>query len=48
MRVYPVVIGMLFMWGVHVPLAYVLGIHLEFGLIGIWIAMTIDEWEEPV
>ncbi|RKD76322.1 putative MATE family efflux protein [Sinobaca qinghaiensis] len=41
---YPVLMGMLFMWGVTVPLAYVLGIYLEFGLIGIWIAMTIDEW----
>ncbi|MBM7603887.1 Na+-driven multidrug efflux pump [Metabacillus crassostreae] len=32
------------MWGVSVPLAYILGIHLELGLIGIWIAFIVDEW----
>jgi putative MATE family efflux protein len=32
------------MWGISVPLAYVLGIHLGFGLPGIWIAFIVDEW----
>ncbi|WP_160724432.1 MATE family efflux transporter [Bacillus sp. USDA818B3_A] len=32
------------MWGVMVPLAYFLGIHLGFGLPGIWIAFIVDEW----
>jgi putative MATE family efflux protein len=32
------------MWGISVPLAYFLGIHLGFGLPGIWIAFIVDEW----
>jgi Na+-driven multidrug efflux pump len=32
------------MWLMSVPLAYLLGIHYEFGLIGIWIAFVADEW----
>ena len=42
--VFPVMIGIKIMWGVLVPLAYALGIVMEFGLVGIWIAMLIDEW----
>ncbi|WP_078552308.1 MATE family efflux transporter [Bacillus alkalicellulosilyticus] len=41
---FPVFIGILSMWGISVPLAYVLGITLGFGLIGVWIAFMIDEW----
>jgi len=41
---FPVVIGISVMWGILVPLAYLLGITLGFGLAGIWIAMLIDEW----
>ncbi|MBD8069887.1 MATE family efflux transporter [Bacillus sp. PS06] len=41
---FPVFIGILSMWGVSVPLAYILGIHFEFGLVGIWIAFMVDEW----
>jgi putative MATE family efflux protein len=37
-------IGVLSMWGICVPLAYFLGIHLGYGLIGIWIAFIVDEW----
>ncbi|PLS01080.1 MATE family efflux transporter [Neobacillus cucumis] len=32
------------MWGICVPLAYFLGIHLGIGLPGIWIAFIVDEW----
>ncbi|MNY59503.1 MATE family multidrug exporter [compost metagenome] len=32
------------MWGIAVPLSYYLGIHLEMGLLGVWIAFTVDEW----
>jgi putative MATE family efflux protein len=32
------------MWGISVPLAYFLGIHLGYGLPGIWIAFIVDEW----
>nr|WP_247682018.1 MATE family efflux transporter [Paenibacillus sp. Marseille-P2973] len=41
---FPVMMGVLSMWGVSVPLAYFLGVHLGFGLIGVWIAFTVDEW----
>ena len=41
---FPVYIGIASMWGVSVPLAYVLGIQLDLGLVGIWLAFTADEW----
>lgn len=41
---FPVIIGILVMWGILVPLAYLLGIVLGFGLPGIWMAMLVDEW----
>lgn len=39
----PVTIGLLSMWLVSVSDAYFFGIVLDFGLIGIWIAMMMDE-----
>lgn len=41
---FPVAMGVLSMWGVAVPLAYFLGIHLKMGLLGVWIAFAVDEW----
>jgi putative MATE family efflux protein len=41
---FPTYIGILSMWGVSVPIAYILGIHYDFGLIGVWIAFICDEW----
>jgi Na+-driven multidrug efflux pump len=41
---YPVYIGMLFVWLLAVPAAYLLGIHLELGLLGIFSAFVMDEW----
>lgn len=38
------IMGVISMWGISVPLAYFLGIHLGFGLPGIWIAFIVDEW----
>jgi putative MATE family efflux protein len=38
------IMGFISMWGISVPLAYFLGIHLGFGLPGIWIAFIVDEW----
>ncbi|GBU22313.1 hypothetical protein R80B4_02220 [Fibrobacteres bacterium R8-0-B4] len=45
---YPVYVGMIFMWGVGVTLAYVLGIAMGWGLIGICIAMAADEWTRGI
>ncbi|WP_440894685.1 MATE family efflux transporter [Amphibacillus sp. Q70] len=41
---FPVMIGIFIMWGICVPLAYFLGITMNFGLVGIWLAMMTDEW----
>ena len=40
---YPVVVGIFSMWLISTLGAYVLGVHLGFGLVGIWIAMAADE-----
>lgn len=41
---FPVQIGAIFMWLVWVPNAWFLGLHLGWGLVGIWVSMTLDEW----
>ncbi len=40
---FPVIIGILSQWIIGVGLAYVLGISLNMGLVGIWLAYAIDE-----
>lgn len=40
---FPTYLGMASMWGVSVLFAYILGIMLNMGLTGIWIAMAMDE-----
>lgn len=39
----PITVGIIFMWCVAVPGAWLLGVHLAWGLVGIWIAMACDE-----
>ncbi|WP_372940778.1 MATE family efflux transporter [Shewanella sp.] len=41
---FPFFMGLFSMWCIAVPGAYVLGIHYELGLIGIWAALALDEW----
>lgn len=41
---FPVLMGIISMWGVSVTLSYFFGIHLGFGLVGMWIAFGMDEW----
>ncbi len=41
---FPVCIGMIFMWGIGVLFAYVFGVIFRWGLIGVLVAMTCDEW----
>jgi len=41
---YPVIISICSMWGISVLLSFVLGVNLQLGLIGIWIASGLDEW----
>ncbi|MGG1657834.1 MATE family efflux transporter [Brevibacillus sp. NRS-1366] len=41
---FPVIVGIISMWGLSVPLSYIFGISLGFGLAGIWWAFIVDEW----
>lgn len=41
---FPFFLGLLSMWGVWVPLAWFFGLHLGWGLLGVWAAGTCDEW----
>jgi len=41
---YPVIVGIISMWGISVPLAFLMGVVLDMGLAGIWLAFAIDEW----
>lgn len=41
---FPVIIGVISMWGICVLLSYVFGIQLGLGLLGIWLAQGFDEW----
>ena len=40
---YPVYISILSMWGVATLLSYIFGIVLGWGLVGVWLAMALDE-----
>lgn len=40
---FPFWTGVIVMWGVATLLSYVLGVWLEWGLVGIWLAMALDE-----
>ncbi len=46
--IFPVKIGIVAMWGIGVLFAYVLGIYWSLGLIGIWIAVGLDEWTRGI
>jgi putative MATE family efflux protein len=41
---FPAAMAVASMWGVWVPLAWLLGVERGLGLPGIWIAMIVDEW----
>ncbi|MGC4000631.1 MAG: MATE family efflux transporter [Anaeromyxobacter sp.] len=41
---FPVLVGLASMWGVWVPLAWLLGLKAGLGLTGVWISMAADEW----
>ena len=41
---FPVQIGAVCMWLLWVPNSWLLGVHVGWGLVGIWIAMCCDEW----
>ena len=41
---FPMMMGVIFMWGVSVPLGYFLGIHCGIGILGVWLGFFVDEW----
>lgn len=41
---YPVLIGFFSIWGVLAFGSWLLGTYFGLGLVGVWIAMTMDEW----
>jgi putative MATE family efflux protein len=45
---FPVKMGIISMWGIGVVSAFVLGVVLNLGVIGIWIAIAMDEWTRGI
>lgn len=41
---FPVYVGIVSMWIIGVGLAYILSIPLGLGMVGMWIALALDEW----
>ena len=41
---FPLLMGIASMWGVWVPLAWLLGMHSGLGIAGVWLSMCCDEW----
>lgn len=41
---FPVIVGIVSMWGVSVTFAWFFGIFLGLGLVGVWIGFICDEW----
>ncbi len=40
---FPFWMGVVVMWVMATLISYVLGVYLGWGLVGIWLAMTLDE-----
>lgn len=40
---YPFYVGLIFMWSIAVVMAYVVGITMGFGILGMWWMFTLDE-----
>jgi Na+-driven multidrug efflux pump len=41
---FPIIIGIIFQWGVGAFLGFIFGIVFGWGLVGIMIAALLDEW----
>ena len=40
---YTAIVGFISMWFIAVPLTWLFGIHLSWGLVGVWLGCSIDE-----
>lgn len=45
---FPLGMAIVSMWGIKIPLAYLFGIHLGYGVLGVWVAHACDEWVRGV
>lgn len=45
---FPLIMAVVSMWGIKIPLAYLFGIHLGYGVFGVWVAHAMDEWVRGV
>ena len=45
---YPVIIGSFSMVAMSLPLGYFLVFELNLGLVGVWLAITVDEWTRAI
>ncbi|QIQ20393.1 MATE family efflux transporter [Zophobihabitans entericus] len=41
---FPFITALVFMWGLAIPVGYILGVKMGMGLLGIWIGFACDEW----
>lgn len=41
---FPVIMAVISMWGISVPLGSFLALYMDWGLLGVWIGFTADEW----
>jgi putative MATE family efflux protein len=41
---FPLLMAVTSMWGLWVPLAWLLGLHSGLGIAGVWLSMCCDEW----
>ena len=41
---FPLIAGLISQWGIMLFGAWLLGTHFGLGLIGVWIALIVDEW----
>jgi putative efflux protein, MATE family len=46
--IFPVLVGICFQWGVGVSLAWLFGLKLGLGLMGVWMALACDEWSRGI
>ena len=40
---FPTILSIIFCWGVATLGSFVFGVSFKFGIIGVWVAMSIDE-----